>query len=369
MSALRVLVTRRVQRAAIERLEQRLEALRAAQPTTDPRHNAADGASSVIVHPSAEEPMPREHLLRTVAEGVDGIFCVLSDRIDAELLAADRHKRLKVVATMSVGVNHIDLQACRRYGVRVGYTPDVLTETTADLATGLLIATARRFREAVHAVESSPSGWCAAWSPEWMCGADVHGSTVGIVGLGRIGAAMARRLHHGFGCHILYTSGARGAKPELATAVGGPHAEHVALEELLRRADFVVPFAPLNERTRGMFGRAAFAAMKRSAILVNASRGELVDQDALYEALRDGEIAAAGIDVTVPEPLPSDSKLLQLRNLLVLPHIGSASERTRLAMAMMTVDNIVAGVQRGGGGDGEGDGARRQALPYEATLD
>ena len=281
----------------------------------------------------SDDPIPRTALLEQVA-GVDGIFCLLTERIDGELLDA-AGPQLKVVSTMSVGYDHVDVAALAERGVLLGNTPGVLTETTADLALALLLAAARRLPEAWAAVKAGAWG---PWQPEWMTGRDLHGSTVGIVGLGRIGAAVGRRLL-GFGCTLLY-SGPR-PRPDLAEPLG---ASFVPFERLLAESDFVTVHCPLNDQTRGLFDAAAFARMKPSAVLVNTSRGPVVNQEALYQALRSGQIAAAGLDVTTPEPLPADHPLLSLPNCVVLPHIGSATTATRTQMALMAAENLVAGV-------------------------
>ena len=243
--------------------------------------------------------------------------------------------QLRVVSTMSVGYDHIDVAACRAQGVAIGHTPGVLTETTAELAVALLLATARRLPEAWQAVKTGAWG---AWHPVWMTGVDLFGSTVGVVGLGRIGAAVAQRLA-GFGCRLLYTGTV--PKPAVADPLG---AHFVDFATLLAESDFVTIHAPLHAATQHLFNAAAFAQMKRSAILINTSRGGVVDQEALYTALTTGQIAAAGLDVTTPEPLPPDHPLLTLPNCVVLPHIGSASVATRTRMAVMAADNLVAGV-------------------------
>ena len=199
---------------------------------------------------------------------------------------------------MSVGYDHVDVAALRKRNIPLGNTPCVLTETTAELALALLLATARRLPEGTHAVQSG--GW-ASWKPMWLTGRDIHDSTVGLVGLGRIGAAFARRLG-GFGCRILYT-GPR-EKPEAARAVGATFAP---MDTLLQESDFVAVHCPLNDQTRALFSTDAFRKMKSTAVFINTSRGGVVDQDALYQALAQGEIAAAGLDVTDPEPLPADS--------------------------------------------------------------
>lgn len=282
----------------------------------------------------SEEPIERGTLLEWV-QGADGLYCLLTDTVDDELLDA-AGPGLRVVATMSVGYDHVDVAALRKRGIILGNTPGVLTETTAELAVALLLATARRLPEGTHAVES---GTWPIWRPMWMTGRDIHGSTVGIVGLGRIGAAFARMLG-GFGCRILYTG--PNEKPEAAQAV---NATFAPMDALLQESDFVAVHCPLNEQTRALFSTEAFGKMKATAVLINTSRGGVVDQDALYQALVQGEIAAAGLDVTDPEPLPADHPLVSLENCVILPHIGSATVATRTKMAVMTTENLLAGVE------------------------
>lgn len=312
MSKPRIVVTRRIPRAGLELL-----------------HQEAD-----VRLWDSDEPIPRATLLEWV-KGIDGLYCLLTERIDDELLDA-AGPSLKVVSTLSVGYDHVDVDACQRHNVAVGNTPGVLTETTADLAVGLLLATARRIPESIDAIRR---GEWTTWKPEWMAGYDVFGSTVGIVGLGRIGTAVAKRLT-GFDCRLLYYSPE--PTPESAEQVG---AEYVSFDTLLAESDFVTIHAPLSEETRHMFNAEAFRKMKRTAILINTSRGGTVDQDALYDALRNGEIAAAGLDVTTPEPLPPDHPLLQLPNCVVLPHIASASYATRAKMALLAAENALAGAK------------------------
>jgi lactate dehydrogenase-like 2-hydroxyacid dehydrogenase len=312
MSQPNVVITRRVPRAGIER----------AQEVCNVRLWDSD------------EPIPRTTLLEWV-QGIDGLYCLLTERIDDELLDA-AGPTLKVVSTMSVGYDHVDVAACHRRNVAVGNTPGVLTDTTADLALALMLATARRLPESIDAVRN---GEWSTWKPEWMAGYDLHHSTVGIVGLGRIGAAVARRMR-GFDCRILYYDPF--PNPTLAESVG---AEQVELDQLFAESDFVTLHCQLTPETHHLMNAAAFRKMKSTAILVNTSRGPVVDQEALYDALRSGEIGGAGLDVTMPEPLPSDHKLLTLPNCVVLPHIASASIATRRAMAVLAADNLIAGVQ------------------------
>lgn len=281
----------------------------------------------------SDEPIPRATLLEWVA-GIDGLYCLLTERINDELLDA-AGPSLRVVSTMSVGYDHVDVPACLRRNVAVGNTPGVLTGTTADLTMALLLTTARRIPESIDAIRR---GEWTTWKPEWMAGFDVFGSTVGIVGLGRIGAAVAKRLT-GFDCRILYHD--IQPVPHIADPLG---ATFVDMDTLLAESDFITLHTQLTDQTRNFFNAEAFRKMKKTAILINTSRGGVVDQEALYAALVNGDIAAAGLDVTLPEPLPPDHKLLQLPNCVVLPHIASASVATRSKMAVIAAENVIAGV-------------------------
>jgi glyoxylate reductase len=267
----------------------------------------------VDLWPDADPP-PRADLVERTAEA-EGLLSMLTDPIDAELLGAT--PSLKAVANYAVGTDNIDLETATARGIPVGNTPDVLTETTADLAFALMLAVARRIVEADAYVRAGRWG---PWRPDLLLGHDLHGSTLGIVGFGRIGRAVARRAE-GFGMTVIHG---------------------IPLEELLEQSDFVSLHAPLTPQTRGLIGAAELQRMKPTAILVNTARGPMVDTDALAEGLRNGAIAGAGLDVTDPEPLPADHPLLQAPNLVVAPHIGSASHRTREAMADMAVDNLLA---------------------------
>jgi glyoxylate reductase len=281
-----------------------------------------------------ELPPPREALLRAV-EGCDGIVTLLTDRVDDELL--DRAgPQLKVVSNFAVGFDNIDVPACTARGIPVGNTPGVLTETTADLAWALLMAAARRVAEGDRYVRA---GKWKTWGPMLLMGPDVHGSTIGIVGLGRIGQAVAKRAQ-GFGMTVLYHDLAR-AHPAVEAELG---ATYLPLEELLPKADFISLHVNLSPQTQGLLNAERLRWMKPTAILVNTSRGPVVDSMALHAALRDGVIAGAGLDVTDPEPLPVDHPLLELENCLVVPHIASASRATRGKMASMTAANLLAGV-------------------------
>lgn len=282
-----------------------------------------------------ELPPPRDVLLRRVA-GCDGILTLLTDRVDDELLDA-AGPALRVVSNYAVGYDNIDVAACARRGVAVGNTPGVLTETTADLAWALLMAAARRVAEGSRYVRD---GRWRTWGPLLLLGPDVHGATIGIVGFGRIGQAVARRAQ-GFGMEILYHDLAR--LPESVTEPLG--ATYVPLEVLLARSDFVTLHVNLSDETRHLINAASLGAMKPTAVLVNTSRGPVVDQLALADALRDGVIWAAALDVTDPEPIAPDDPLIGLESCLIVPHIASASRATRGKMAAMAAANLLAGVR------------------------
>jgi glyoxylate reductase len=279
-------------------------------------------------------PPGRDELLEAV-EGCDGVLTLLTDRVDGEFLDK-AGPQLKVVSNFAVGFDNVDVAACTARGVAVGNTPGVLTETTADLAFALLMAAARRVAEGDRYVRA---GRWKTWGPMLLLGPDVNEGTIGIVGFGRIGQAVARRAR-GFGMEILYHDLQR-ADPAVEAELG---ASYLPLEELLPRCDFVSLHVNLSEQTRGLMNAERLAWMKRSAILVNTSRGPVVDQGALFEALRDGVIAGAGLDVTDPEPIAPDDPLLSLESCLVVPHIASASRPTRGKMAAMAAANLLAGV-------------------------
>jgi glyoxylate reductase len=271
----------------------------------------------VDVWPERTPPPP--DVLRERAAHVDGLLALLTDLIDAALI--ESCPNLRVISNYAVGSDNVDLEAAAARGIPVGITPDVLTEATADLAFAGLLAAARRLPEALAAVRE---GRWQTWEPDWLLGHDVHGATLGIVGYGRIGRAVARRAH-GFSMRILATP-------------------RVPLDELLAQSDAVTLHVPLTSETRHLIDADALARMKPTAILVNTARGGVVDQQALARALHRGEIAGAALDVTDPEPLPPDHPLLEAPNLLVLPHIGSATHTARERMADLAVDNLLAGL-------------------------
>jgi glyoxylate reductase len=282
-----------------------------------------------------ELPPPRAALLKAI-EGCDGVLTLLTDRVDDEFL--DRAgPQLKVVSNFAVGFDNIDIAACTRRGVAVGNTPGVLTETTADLAWALLMAAARRITEADRYVRE---GHWRTWGPMLLMGPDVHAATLGIVGFGRIGQAVARRAK-GFGMRILYQDLHR-ASPLVEAEFD---ATYMTLEGLLPQSDFVSLHVNLSQETKGLINRERLGWMKSTAVLVNTSRGPVVDSLALADALRSGGIAAAALDVTDPEPIPVSHPLVGLDNCLIVPHIASASRATRDRMASMAAANLLAGLR------------------------
>ena len=288
----RVFVTRELPGSAVERLRERHE---------------------VDLWPEPNPPPP-DDLARGCAEA-DALLCLLTDAVGDELMGG-----LDAIANYAVGTDNIDLRAATRRGIPVGNTRDVLTETTADLAFALMLAAARRVTEADQYVRDGRWG---EWAPDVLLGHDLHGATLGIVGYGRIGKAVAKRAR-GFDMEVIHG---------------------VPLDELLERSDFVSLHAPLTDDTRGLIGADQLERMKPTAILVNTARGPLVDSQALEDALKRGVIAGAALDVTDPEPLPPDHPLLDAPNLVVAPHIGSASHRTREAMSDMAVDNLLKALE------------------------
>jgi glyoxylate reductase len=305
----RVFVTRRLPGTALDRLAAEHE---------------------VEVWPGELPPSPEE--LRSRVAEAEGLLALLTDRVDEELLNAA--PRLRAIANYAVGFDNIDVEAVARRGIAVGVTPDVLTDATADLAWAIMLAVARRLPEARDAVLG---GAWRTWDPNGWLGVDVHGATLAVVGAGRIGRAVARR--------------AMGFDMEVLTLRRGDDL-HAALE----RADFVSLHVPLTPETRHLIDARALARMKPTAILVNTARGAIVDQDALAAALHEGRLGGAALDVTDPEPLPADHPLLRAPNLLVTPHIGSATETARAAMADRAVDNLLAALAG-------------RPMPYPADVD
>jgi lactate dehydrogenase-like 2-hydroxyacid dehydrogenase len=282
-----------------------------------------------------ELPPPRDELLRRIA-GVDGVLTLLTDRVDDEFLDA-AGPGLRVVSNYAVGFDNVDVAACARRGIPVGNTPGVLTETTADLAWALLMAAARRVSEGERYVRD---GRWKTWGPLLLMGPDVHGATIGIVGFGRIGQAVARRAQ-GFGMEILYHD-----VQELPRDVTEPlGATYLPLEALLPRADFVSLHVNLSPATRHLINPETLSWMKPTAVLVNTSRGPVVDQEALADALDAKRLFAAALDVTDPEPIPMTDRLVGRDDCVIVPHIASASRATRGRMAEMAAANLLAGVR------------------------
>jgi glyoxylate reductase len=280
-----------------------------------------------------ELPPPREVLLKEV-EDVDGLVSLLTDKIDAELF--DRAKKLKIVSNYAVGFDNIDLDEATKRGIMATNTPGVLTETTADLAFALLMATARRI---VEADKFARAGRWKTWGPMLMLGQDVYGAKLGLIGLGRIGYAVAKRAK-GFDMDVMYYDMFRNEKAEQELGL-----KFVELEQLLKESDFISIHVPLTPETKHLIDEKTLGLMKKTAILVNTARGPVVDEKALYEALVSNKIAGAGLDVMDPEPPSMDNPLLKLDNVIILPHIASASVATRTKMAVMAAENCVAGLK------------------------
>ncbi|KAH9498694.1 hypothetical protein Btru_004590 [Bulinus truncatus] len=307
----------------------------------------------LVSHPWPEEPLSRlrEHCHVTVLEsetfitqedflkalpGVSAVFIIPLVTINKEALDV-AGPQLKVIGTASAGLGHIDLEECQKRGVKVGYVAGTVTKAAAEMTVSLVLAGARRINEAFESVKSGV--WGTKWENAlWLAGKQVSGSVIGIVGLGRIGLATAKRLASFEPSRILYCSNS--VKQEADEV----KAEFVTFEELLEASDFIIATCSVNGKNQGLFNAAAFNRMKTDAVFVNVTRGALVDQDALYEALVSNKIGAACLDVTTPEPLPVNHKLLTLKNCLITPHLASATLETRIEMCTLTVDNILAGL-------------------------
>lgn len=280
-----------------------------------------------------EEPVPREILVKEI-QHADGIISMLSEKIDEELLSKAPH--LKVVANLAVGFDNINVDAAKKRGIIITNTPDVLSETTADLGFALLMATARRVIEANNYIKTDQ--W-KNWAPFLLAGTDIHHKTIGIVGMGRIGEAIAKRAK-GFEMEILYHN--RSRKEEAEKELG---ASYVSFDELLRLSDYVVSVVPLTDETKRLFNKDTFRKMKPSSIFINISRGGVVDEEALVDALKNKVIEAAGLDVFKNEPINSDHPLLKLNNVVCLPHIGSSSIETRTRMIQLCLENVDGVIQ------------------------
>jgi len=312
MSATKIFVSRQIPAVGLERLRQHFE---------------------VDLWPENGPPSRQELLQRVV--GCSGILSLLSDRIDEEVFAC-AGPQLRVVSNYAVGYNNIDIEAAAARGIRVGNTPDVLTDATADMAVCLLLAAARHLKPAIDNVRL---GRWSTWEPLGFLGSELAGKTLGVIGGGRIGSAMAKRCHGGWGMRILYAS--RGSFSALGQTTWS---SRVPLDQLLQESDFISIHCDLNEQTKHLINRQTLQMMKQGAILINTARGQIVDQDALCEALLYGPLGAAGLDVTDPEPLPPEHPLVGLDNCLILPHIGSATHQARDAMSRIAAENIIAAI-------------------------
>jgi glyoxylate reductase len=281
-----------------------------------------------------ELPPLRDSILEKV-KGVNGLLTLLTDKIDSQVMDA-AGASLKVISQMAVGYDNIDVAAATARKIPVGHTPGVLTETTADFTWALLMSAARRI---VEGDNYTRDGKWKTWMPTLLLGPDVHGARLGIIGLGRIGQAVAKRAK-GFDMRVVYHSPHR--HPEIEKELG---VEYASLDSLYAESDFISIHTPLNDSTYHLINDAALAKMKPSAILINTARGGMIDPEALYCALRDKKIACAALDVTEPEPIPLESPLLTLDNIIIAPHIASASFQTRNKMATMAAENLIAGLK------------------------
>ncbi|MFE0506415.1 2-hydroxyacid dehydrogenase [Peribacillus butanolivorans] len=294
--------------------------------------NRLRGNYHVTMWEQEDIPVPRDVLEKEIEE-IDGLLCLLTEQIDEALL--EKAVNLKIIANMAVGYNNIDIHSAIKRGIMVTNTPGVLTETTADLTFGLLLATARRLIEAEDYLKS---GQWETWSPMQLTGQDVHGATMGIIGLGRIGEALAKRAK-GFDMDLVYFNRSRKYEQEKELGI-----EYQPLEKLLQVSDFVCVMLPLTPETTYMIGTEQLDLMKETAVLINTARGGIVDEKALYQALKNRVIWAAGLDVFEEEPVSLDHPLLTLPNVVTLPHIGSASIATRLKMASLAAQNLMDGL-------------------------
>jgi len=293
-----------------------------------------ESVAEVEVFKGVDDAIPRDLLLEKV-EDVDGLLPLLTERIDAEVM--DRGENLRVVSNYAVGYNNIDVEAATERGIYVTNTPGILTDTTADAAFALLMAIARRVPEADRHIRAKK--WIHAWGPRMFIGSDIHGKTLGILGMGRIGSAVAKRAQ-GFGMDVIYNDIYR--RENLEEEIG---LVYKSREEVIRGADFLSLHVPLTPETHHLMGAEEFAMMKVTAYLINTSRGPVVDEKALYHALKDGVIAGAGLDVFKNEPLEHDSPLMELDNVILTPHLASGSVETRTKMATTAATNLISVLQ------------------------
>jgi glyoxylate reductase len=294
------------------------------------------GISNIYELDIWNDALPPSHdVLIEKAKSADGIICMLSDRMDEEVIKIGKQHKLKVISQMSVGFDNIAVKTATSLGIAIGNTPDVLTETTADFTWALMLALSRRVVESNHEVQN---GIWRPWGPDVFCGSDIYGATLGLIGLGRIGKAVARRAS-GFNMRVLYS-----APTEQKNLDSQLKAEYTTFNDLLLNSDFVSLHAYLSPSSIRMFGDAQFTQMKPGAMFINTARGAMVDHNALYDALISKHLAGAALDVFDPEPIPAGHPLLTLPNVIVTPHIGSATTQTRRRMTKMVIENIAAGL-------------------------
>lgn len=286
-----------------------------------------------LVWPSEQPPTIQEIIQNAV--DCEGLVTLLSDPIGAEII--DKLPKLKVIAQYAVGYDNIDISRATERNIAVTNTPGVLTETTADLTWALIMAASRRIVEADRYIREK--NWTVAWGPEMLLGSDIYGATIGIVGFGRIGSAVAKRAA-GFNMKILFHTRSENEYTEEIKKLA--NAKHVDLHTLLQESDIVTLHIPLSSDTQKLLGEKEFNLMKKGAVLVNTSRGAVIDEDALFNALATGHLGAAGLDVFVREPLQHSSPLLRLSNIVLAPHIGSASVKTRATMATICAKNLIS---------------------------
>ncbi len=294
-------------------------------------HFPPEGIAQSVLEIWPHDLPPTRTQLIEHARGADGLLCLLTDKIDGDLMDAIG-PQLKIISNFAVGVDNIDVSAATARGIPVGNTPGVLTDATADQAFALMMSAGRRINEAERFLRAG--NW-VTWQPSLLLGADFAGATLGIIGFGRIGQAVAKRAQ-GFDMRVLYYS------PNAQPAYG---AQPVDLDTLVRESDFISVHVPLKPETRHLVNADFLAKMKPNAVLVNTARGGVLDQTALYNALKSNQIFAAALDVTDPEPLPMDSPLLELENCVIVPHLGSASKKTRDMMSLLAAQNLIAGLK------------------------
>lgn len=284
-----------------------------------------------VYHWDKEEPVHYDTLLASV-KNKEALLCMLTDKVDKRVI--DAGDKLKIIATMSVGFDHIDIEECKRRRIFVTNTPDVSSESVAELTVAMSLVAGRRIVDCATAIKAGE--WIHSWGPMWMCGQGLHHSVVGFIGMGRIAQTVLKLMKGLNISKAIYYDKFHPIKP--AEELG---ATYHSVDEVVAQADYVIALTNLSDETRGMFNKSLFSKMKKTAVFINTSRGGVVNQDDLYDALKNGVIRAAALDVSFPEPLPKDHKLLTLRNLVITPHIGSSEISVRIEMGFLAVDNII----------------------------